>query len=490
MHDPTDQPTIPVLVEEVPVPRGYPILAWLVILLVAAGIIVWPWIRPPRPDEELGDEHLELLVFRMYGRCIVGAIDSFPDTRDPLVNQVQTFNSGTVGQRMRFAILAGELRGPDAALTQLHELDLKLAQAARTKTPEEQRVLNILNRLYSAYDRGRFDAPTVSDADRDFLIEQLAWFGQLALAPAAGPNVPLRAEVMAAAHRTFMSVMTFARLIALIGLIGLVGLIVFTIYLAGGKVRSRLEPELGNHGIYAETFALWLALFVGLEVALTYAPKGDARWSYSLAGEFLSLAALAWPVLRGLSWRQVRRDIGWTFGPRPLLEPFLGGLTYAMAWPLLAIGVLLFLLLSGIQQQFQGGAGAGDEFDTNQVVSHPIVIPATAPDWWLRLQIILLACVAAPLIEETIFRGVLYRHLRGASGRLGTAWSALLSAALTSFLFAALHPQGLLFVPVLMALALAFTLAREWRGTLIPGIVAHALTNGVTLTLIIVVLGS
>jgi membrane protease YdiL (CAAX protease family) len=36
----------------------------------------------------------------------------------------------------------------------------------------------------------------------------------------------------------------------------------------------------------------------------------------------------------------------------------------------------------------------------------------------------------------------------------------------------------------LAALALAFTLVREWRGTLIPGMVAHAINNGVLMLLV------
>jgi membrane protease YdiL (CAAX protease family) len=44
-------------------------------------------------------------------------------------------------------------------------------------------------------------------------------------------------------------------------------------------------------------------------------------------------------------------------------------------------------------------------------------------------------------------------------------------------IFAAIHPQGLLFIPVLGALACGFSLAREWRGSLIPCIVAHGVNN-------------
>jgi membrane protease YdiL (CAAX protease family) len=95
----------------------------------------------------------------------------------------------------------------------------------------------------------------------------------------------------------------------------------------------------------------------------------------------------------------------------------------------------------------------------------------------------------APRVEETMFRGLLYRHLREATGRVGRPASLFVSALLVSFVFALIHPYGLLGVPVLMALALAFTLAREWRGTLIPPMIAHGIHNSV-LTLLIVLIMS
>ncbi|HEV3025798.1 MAG TPA: CPBP family intramembrane glutamic endopeptidase, partial [Pirellulales bacterium] len=96
--------------------------------------------------------------------------------------------------------------------------------------------------------------------------------------------------------------------------------------------------------------------------------------------------------------------------------------------------------------------------------------------WWGRVQVLFVASVAAPIVEETMFRGVLHRHLRDATSLLGYAASALASATVASFVFAAIHPQGWLAVPALMALAFAFTLTREWRGTLVPSIIAQTST--------------
>ncbi len=83
-----------------------------------------------------------------------------------------------------------------------------------------------------------------------------------------------------------------------------------------------------------------------------------------------------------------------------------------------------------------------------------------------------------------MFRGVLYRHLRDATGGAGRVLSVVLSAAPSALVFAIIHPQGWVAVPALMALAVSFSLAREWRGTLIPCMIVHGISNGVVLGIV------
>jgi membrane protease YdiL (CAAX protease family) len=139
-------------------------------------------------------------------------------------------------------------------------------------------------------------------------------------------------------------------------------------------------------------------------------------------------------------------------------------------------GLLLTLALMFLGRRFGWGA---DPLTPGNDPSHPVVGLALNADAWTWLQILFVAAVAAPVVEEVMFRGVLYRHLREASGRLGWAGSVLVSAAATGFVFAIIHPQGVLGVPVLMALAVAFALLREWRESLVPAIVAHGINNAV-----------
>ncbi|MDG1899304.1 MAG: CPBP family intramembrane metalloprotease, partial [Phycisphaerales bacterium] len=97
------------------------------------------------------------------------------------------------------------------------------------------------------------------------------------------------------------------------------------------------------------------------------------------------------------------------------------------------------------------------------------------------------AAVVAPFLEETVFRGVLYRQLRSATGRWRIGWSVALSIFVVSLVFAAIHPQGLVAIPALAAIAVGLGLMREWRGSLIAPMVMHACSNGIVVTLMVLV---
>jgi membrane protease YdiL (CAAX protease family) len=92
-------------------------------------------------------------------------------------------------------------------------------------------------------------------------------------------------------------------------------------------------------------------------------------------------------------------------------------------------------------------------------------------------MLLVIAAVIAPVVEEIVFRGVLFMHLREVSLRWGRFAAFAFSAIASSLIFAAIHPQGVVFIPVLGALAVAFCLAREVRGSLLSCMVAHGVNN-------------
>ena len=109
-------------------------------------------------------------------------------------------------------------------------------------------------------------------------------------------------------------------------------------------------------------------------------------------------------------------------------------------------------------------------FKHNPDVTPNPILPLIAAERDLsgRLMIFLLVAVAAPLVEEIFFRGILQTGLRV---RYGAKWGILFSAVF----FAIAHPMQD-WLPIL-GLGLAFGTVRELRQSLIPGMMAHFIQN-------------
>ncbi|HEY5815453.1 MAG TPA: type II CAAX endopeptidase family protein [Solirubrobacterales bacterium] len=90
------------------------------------------------------------------------------------------------------------------------------------------------------------------------------------------------------------------------------------------------------------------------------------------------------------------------------------------------------------------------------------------------LQVLLIA-VAAPISEEVCFRGMLFGGLR-------TRLPAIAAALIAGAIFGAMHfVTGAGAVPPLIAFGVILCLLYERTGSIVPGIVLHALNNSVAL---------
>jgi membrane protease YdiL (CAAX protease family) len=270
-----------------------------------------------------------------------------------------------------------------------------------------------------------------------------------------------------------------------VALAGVVLHITGLILLMLGSLRSALvvtQASAVRGSVYAETFAVWFVLFVGAQLgagilvqALGLADRTEVALGAAFVAFFASLAALVWPVMRGLSWSTVCEDIGLTAGKGVIREILVGPLVYAAGLPIMIAGLIIYLLLRTL-------------FPETEQASHPIVETFGGGGLGI-VAVFAVACIAAPIVEEIAFRGILYRHLRESERFLGRVVAVVLATVISSVIFAGIHPQGLLFIPVLGGLATAFCLGREWRGSLISAIVAHAINNAVTLSLGVTIAG-
>jgi membrane protease YdiL (CAAX protease family) len=464
-------------------------LAWLVIV----GAVVLAVLRVEEANatnaEAEDAKKLQLLQVRSQARSLIGTHEwtkRFAPQEQQFAGQAESLNAGPIDQRLRYVIVVGDIEGPEKALEALDQLDALVSRTEAELTPEQRFEIDALRSAYTAYKKEIFP-PQLSDEERGKLIDQLDWFGKLALTPKQLSDGTSRAAVMRPAFRVAIVTLALVGCILCLGGIGLLGLLGMAILAAMDVVHSAIRCGRSPAGVYAETFALWLIAFESLAFVLPELPRGPVRMIVSVLLEFGSLGVLAWPLLRGLTWRQVRADLGLHFGRPTWAEPPLGIGCYVMGLPLLILGVIAALVLTSIANAFNTPTSP-DDLVAPSVPSHPIMLPVIQGDWWVRLQVLFLASVVAPIVEEIMFRGVLYRHLRELTHRRHWWLSVFCSALLSSFLFAVIHPQGMLAVPMLMALAITFSLTREWRGTLIPCMVAHSLNNAVVLVINIAIM--
>jgi membrane protease YdiL (CAAX protease family) len=175
--------------------------------------------------------------------------------------------------------------------------------------------------------------------------------------------------------------------------------------------RTALEAMAGQLVFYAVTISITLLILVGRRDI----DVGDLGW-------------------RRTSWR-------WVLAAVPLT---IAGLLLAGALGALVQG--LFPHAQNIQCQ-----------TVQKEFGHAI---------WYAVPVV---CVAAPIVEETVFRGVLYRWLRS---NLSMTPAMLLSGAV----FALFHFIPILFLP-LAGLGALLAWIYERSGSLWPGVIVHGLFN-------------
>ena len=220
------------------------------------GLFVLRQVFQPAAGEEQFD------VFEIQARALVGAASLGPQTSEVYSQQVKDLNRGSVGQRLRFVVLAGELVGPTEALERLDELQDLEGRGQIHPPMKTKRRGEILGRLYYDYEADAFTAPTSRTPIVSNCVSQLGWFGDLALNPRDGPDAAARASVLAPARRLVVVFggVFLAGLFA--GAVGFTLLVLFAVLWR--HMRSRFTVGSAFGGVYAETFAFWLILYVGL----------------------------------------------------------------------------------------------------------------------------------------------------------------------------------------------------------------------------------
>lgn len=307
---------------------------------------------------------------------------------------------------------------------------------------------------------------------------------QMGLGPLFGPMVQLKnlrlsgaaaeeiealadsIERDAIAYVIFLGALLLAVIAATVA--GLVMLILFIQQTASGRLPMRMGALQSPAGLHWETFALYLALMAFSPWLIrAIAPEAGGLGASFLIELFVPVVA-CYPLLAGASPADLRADLGLGRGIGLIRESLLGLLGYIAGLPLIGLALVALIILTKL---------LGLEVEQG---AHPIVymIKGGQTSVGVILFALVLAVIIAPVLEEVMFRGYFYRALRS---RLG----APASIAICSAFFAAVHPQGIIGFPLLFAIGAVLATLREWRGSLAAPIAAHACTNGVTMTLVL-----
>jgi membrane protease YdiL (CAAX protease family) len=462
------------------------VVSWAIIFMLMGVMFFGNSLEKRETREEVSQ--FDLLEINMMAKFQVGARSIEQGDSVPFVPAEIIAAEPFVEKYWCDAIVLNELKGPQAALEHLDIIRAMVMVQERALTETQARIDGILTRLFDDYDQDDWLGRSVSDEEKSFLVERLGFCGTLVQLPSKTPLQSERKNMERGALYFTAGTLGVMMVMALTLFAGFIGLLVILASVLSRKLVWRFAAGSGRAHIYVETFALWFVAFLGLQLGVSILAPADLTF-VSLGGAFvLSLGALVWPVLRGVSWQQVRQDIGWTRGAGVIQECFWGGVAYVCLTPVIALAFVFVAILSEVLGMAAIAPWA--QLNGPNAPVHPIVFELANNNPLVVWPTLFLAIIAAPVIEETMFRGVLYRHLRDSTIWLRTFLSVVVSAGISSFIFAAIHPQGLLFIPVLGTLAFGIALVREWRGSIVAPMTMHAINNSMATVILLLILGN
>lgn len=318
----------------------------------------------------------------------------------------------------------------------------------------------------------------------DALEDRHGWFAQLA--NALDPQ--LRDGVLDA---TMTDIFPYLAIMAVVGgiillaiLVGLIALVILVVFALSGKIRLAMPTprpidEFKNGNPWIQTVILFVAGFITLKITITLLVSaglisaGAASW-LTVTAPWLLVATLFFPLLRGMSWTRFKGEIGWHTGKGLASEIGFGALAYAATLPVLIVVVLIYFVVSFIIAQL-----AGKDFAPPRQAPAELVSQFESPAQ-LALLVVLATCWA-PLVEEAIFRGALYRELRRS---MLAPFAIILSAAA----FALMHAYGPLQLLLVGTLGVAMAFTRQWRGSLVAPMTQHFVQNSIAMTFLLTLL--
>jgi hypothetical protein len=223
-------------------------------------------------------------------------------------------------------------------------------------------------------------------------------------------------------------------------------------------VDASVPETTKTFGLPEAVIALFLITFLLVNALASFTSESATLSSRDLAANIV-LTVVVLLVLAGfLELRRINVDKLAGFSRHGIVRSiFTGALLLLAAYPLISAA-------DGLVRVFS------DEGSSKQNIVELFNGSRTINQ---RVMIIILAVGIAPIAEEFVFRFFLYGVLRRYIGRFG-------GMIFTSLLFAVVHAHLPSLAP-LFVLAVCFTIAYDWSGSILVSMTMHSLFNSLSL---------
>lgn len=376
--------------------------------------------------------------------------------------------------RIRNIMLAGEFESDQSALDRIRFFQDEMISVTiidddvQIRTETNDLIVAELSALETIYTAG-IDALEPNQIKQ--LQDRYGLIGKVAVTHGLEDTDPRRAPLITGIIPLVLF-MILAGLVVVLGpLLGLIILIFGIVQLSTGRMKFRNHVPAKGGSVFLETYALFIGGFMVISVGTFFVSysANPGLAAFSLLAQWLLLLLVMWGIVRGMNAGSWRKAIGWHSGEGVFKEIGCGALAYLASLPIYIVGVIITMILlilnDLITSILSNGAPAEPVAATN-----PIFEMIASGDLFTIILLFVLATTWAPIVEEAIFRGALFRHLRSSMH-----W--VLAAFLSALLFAFMHDYGPLLVAPLIALGFMFAFMREWRGSLIAPMTAHFMHN-------------
>ncbi|MBX3318143.1 MAG: CPBP family intramembrane metalloprotease [Phycisphaeraceae bacterium] len=473
-------------------------IAWLVaIVLFCLTIALNQCSGPAKPPGEASapsaDSNPQVMVSAMMikaGRAFNSMQAGSSSEMLRQIDQAAGAAAEPMVERVRAAIAAAELVGPEEAMSRLDavrgEIEIDRVSGAPALEPEAADELvgdiDLLRAIYGGAGGpipGPVSADSLTQDERERLVNRHGRLGRIALTFGRPESDPERARLVGGGELLVGALLVFAGALVVVIPLSFVCMVIAIMRMSRPGARRAFAAPMPGGSVYIEMLAVFMVAFLLLKVGLgivasVMGPNADegvilqigliAQWPVALAA--------FWPLVRGVSLKEHAQRLGWTRGKGIMREVLAGVFCYLAGLPLVMAAFAIVFIGIVVQSAIRQAAGEPPETPHN-----PILDIATSGGL-APILLFMLATIWAPFTEEAIFRGGLYRHLRSRVG-------VLVAAVCSALFFGLIHGYSPLLLLPVIALGFNFALMREWRGSLIAPIVAHALHNGTIMSVLL-----